>query len=208
MGKVQAIRKDEEYAKEPTHIGERAIDNLQFIRDTMERSTAFTAIPGYGGVLMGATAVGASIIAFRQVDFRDWLFVWLAEALLAFVIGLFAMWQKSKITNTRLTSAPARKFAFGFLPPMVCGVILTYAFFRLGTDKDFFVGIWLLLYGAAVACGGIFSVRIVPLIGWLFILLGAAAFFVPAMSADWLMAAGFGGLQIIFGLIIARKYGG
>ena len=208
MGKVQAIRKEEIETNEPPSLHGRAMDNLAFIRETMERSAVFTSIPGYGGMLMGATAIGASIIAYRQIDFANWLTVWVAEAVLAFVIGLFAMWQKSKIVKTPLTSAPARKFAFGFLPPIVCGVILTFALFRLGTDKDLIVGTWLLLYGAAVACGGMSSVRIVPVVGWLFMLLGAIAFFVPAMFSDWLMAIGFGGLQILFGLIIARKFGG
>jgi hypothetical protein len=208
MAKIQAIRKEESAANKPVNIGERAIDNLKFIRETMERSTHFTAVPGYGGVLMGATAIAAAFIAQAQIDFRAWLYTWLAEAALAFVIGLFAMWQKAKIARVSLMSAPARKFAFGFLPPLVCGVILTFMLIRFGTDKEMLVSVWLLLYGAAVASGGMFSVRVVPLAGWLFILLGAAAFFVPAMFSDWVMAAGFGFLHIIFGIIVARKYGG
>lgn len=208
MAKTQAIRKEEIEANEPPSLHGRAMDNLAFIRETMERSAVFTSVPGYGGALMGATAIGAAVIASRQVDFTEWLTVWLAEAVLAFFIGLLAMWQKSKIVKTPLTSAPARKFALGFAPPLVCGAILTLALYRLGTDKEFYVGTWLLLYGAGVACGGMSSVKIVPLVGWLFMLLGAVTFFIPATLTDWLMAIGFGGLHIVFGLIIARRYGG
>src|SRR5688572_17880373 len=99
MAKVQSIRKEQIDPKEPVNISDRAIDNLQFIRDTIERSTHFTAVPGYGGIFMGATAIAAAIVANFQPAIRDWLIVWLAEAFLAFAVGLFAMWQKSKITK-------------------------------------------------------------------------------------------------------------
>ena len=69
-------------------------------------------------------------------------------------------------------------------------------------------GCWLLLYGAAAATGGAFSVRIVPILGLCFMALGVVAFAVPAAWGHWFMAAGFGGLHIGFGLVIARKYGG
>lgn len=208
MAKIHPIRKENVEINEPVNLGDRAVDNLRFIRETMERSTHFTAVPGYGGILMGVTAIVAAYIASGQTDFRSWQTTWLIEAGLAFVIGLFAMWQKSKIAKTSLMSAPAKKFALGFAPPLICGAVLTFALFRLGTDRDIVIGTWLLLYGAAVVCGGMFSVRIVSVMGWIFMLLGAAAFFVPAMYSDWLMAAGFGVLHIVFGAIIARRYGG
>lgn len=208
MAKIEAIRKEHHQTNEPVNVGDKAIDNLRFIRETMERSTHFTAVPGYGGILMGVTAVAAAYIANVQADFRSWQTTWLIEAALAFVIGLFAMWQKSKISKTSLMSAPAKKFALGFVPPLICGVILTYALFRLGTDKDLVISVWLLLYGAAVVCGGMFSVKIVSIMGWIFMLMGALAVFVPAMYSDGLMAFSFGILHIIFGVIIARKYGG
>jgi len=208
MAKIEAIRKEHHQTNEPVNVGDKAIDNLRFIRETMERSTHFTAVPGYGGILMGVTAVAAAYIANVQADFRSWQTTWLIEAALAFVIGLFAMWQKSKISKTSLMSAPAKKFALGFFPPLICGVILTYALFRLGTDKDLVISVWLLLYGTAVVCGGMFSVKIVSIMGWIFILMGALAVFVPTMYSDGLMAFSFGILHIIFGVIIARKYGG
>src|SRR5688500_7783829 len=143
---------------EPPSLHGRAIDNLRFIRETMERSTAFTAVPGYGGALMGATAIAASVIAYGQSSVRNWLFVWLAEAGLAFTIGLFATWQKSKISQVPLNSAPARKFAISFLPPLICGIVLTLGFWRMGYF-ELMIPVWLLLYGAAVVCGGAFSVK-------------------------------------------------
>ena len=132
MGRTQAIRKDEPTASEPVNIGDRAIDNLKFIRETMERSTVFTSVPGYGGILMGATAVAAAYFAHSQIYIRDWLTVWLTEAVLAFFIGLLAMWQKTKLSKTSLFSTPARKLVMNSLPPMLCGVFITLGLWRFG----------------------------------------------------------------------------
>ena len=208
MAKVQAIRKDETQANQPINIGERAIDNLQFIRETMERSAVFTSVPGYGGMLMGATAVVAAYFANNQSPLsRDWLTVWLVEAVLAFAIGILAMWQKSKIANVSLVSAPAKKFAMSFLPPILCGVFITLGLWRFG-HFEAMIPVWILCYGAAVVGGGAFSVKIIPVMGWCFIALGAVAFFLPAGFGNLLMGLSFGVLHIVFGLIIARKFGG
>jgi hypothetical protein len=207
MAKTQTIFKQKTVTDELPSLSGRAIDNLQFIRETMERSTHFTAVPGYGGALMGVTAIAASIIASFQINYRLWLMTWLIEAVLAFAIGLLTMWQKSKTVNTPLTSAPARKFARGFVPPLVAGIILT-ALLYFNSLFQYLPCVWLTLYGTAVVTGGAYSVKAVPTMGWIFIALGLAAVFVPTIYGDWLMGLGFGVLHIVFGLIIARRFGG
>jgi hypothetical protein len=207
MSKPIAISRNENDAEDLPSLHGRAIDNLRFIRETMESSARFTAVPGYGGAFMGLTAIAAAFIANRQPSIRDWLTVWIIEAILAFAIGLFAMWQKSKIANTTFMSAPARKFAKSFLPPIVCAVAITLGLWRLG-HFEAMIPVWILLYGAAVVTGGSFSVKIVPVMGWCFIALGGAAFFLPADFGNWAMALGFGVLHVVFGLIIARRFGG
>ncbi len=208
MATIHKFKKqDEEIKDEPPSLHGRAMDNLEFIRDAMERSTEFTAVPGYGGVLMGVTAIGASIIASLQANWRFWLITWLVEACLAFAIGLLTMRQKSKAVETPLTSTPAKKFVYGFAPPLFAGIILT-AMLYFNSLFEYLPTTWLTLYGTAVVTGGAFSVRVVPFMGWLFILMGAIAVFVPINYGNWLMGIGFGGLHIIFGLIIARKFGG
>ncbi|MBX7061132.1 MAG: hypothetical protein K1X52_05685 [Pyrinomonadaceae bacterium] len=193
--------------REPERLSDRAIDNLRFIRETMERSTSFTAVPGYGGILMGATAVAAAYVANRQVYLVDALTVWFVEAVLAFAIGLLAMWQKSKIAGQSLFSTPARKFAFGSAPPFVAGIAIVLGLWKFGHYYEM-APVCMLTYGAAVACGGAFSVRVVPVMGWLFMALGAIAFLLPTNYANTMMAITFGGLHIVFGAIIARRYGG
>lgn len=206
MGNVSPLRKEEE-REQPVNIGDRAIDNVKYIRDMMERSASFTAVPGYGGMLMGTTAVVAAYIASQQIYLRNWLVVWLTEAVLAVSIGFLAMWQKSKIAGGSLNSAPARKFAFGFSAPLIAGVAITLGLWRY-EYYAIMPPVWMLCYGAAVVTGGAFSVRAVPVMGWIFIALGAATFALPAVYGNYMMAASFGVTHIVFGAIIARRYGG
>ncbi|MFM9904840.1 MAG: hypothetical protein ACKVQJ_09745 [Pyrinomonadaceae bacterium] len=207
MAKTNAMPKDDRDTGNAVNISDRAIDNLEFIRETMERSTSFTAVPGYGGILMGVTAVVAAYIAGMQVLLRDSLVTWLVEACLAFAIGLLAMWQKSKIGGQSLVSAPAKKFAMSFAPPLTVGFVITLGLL-LNQQYYIMAPVCMLCYGAAVVCGGAFSVRIVPVMGWCFMAIGAAAFALPSNYGNLMMAASFGLLHIVFGAIIARKYGG
>lgn len=191
----------------PRPLHDRALDNLQFIRSTMERAGSFTAVPGWGMVVVGGTALAATWLATRQAHDADWLAVWLGEAVLGVIVGGAAMVQKARAANDPLLSGPGRRFGLSFLPPIVVGALLTFALQRAGLFA-LMPGMWLLLYGTAVATAGAFSVRIVPLMGACFMVLGAAALFAPSRFWPGFMAAGFGGLNIAFGIIIARRHGG
>jgi hypothetical protein len=191
---------------QPVEIHERAIDNLRYIRRTIERAGSFTAVPGAGGVVMGSIALLAAWIAGPETGPR-WLAVWIAAAIAAVAVGAGAASLKSRRAGMPLFSGPGRKFLAGFAPAMVAGALLTAVLFRAG-ETALLPGVWMLLYGAGVVSGGFTSVRIVPLMGACFMAGGAAALFVPGANADVILAAAFGGLHIGFGFIIAVKYGG
>lgn len=173
----------------------------------MARAGTVTTVPGWGGVAMGVTALAASWIASRQASGAEWIAVWLAEAVLALGIGGAAMVRKADATRTPLFTRAGRLFVRAFVPPIVAGAILTGVFYQLGLVR-LLPGVWLLLYGTAVTTAGAHSIRVVPLLGVSFMLLGAVAFWAPAAWGNFLMAIGFGALQIGFGLLIARKHGG
>ena len=194
----------------PQTLSDHATENLRFIRATMEQAGSFTAVPGWGGVAMGITALGAAAIAQAQPTPQRWLAVWLAEAALAATIACVTIVRKSRRSGRPLSmtpGAPARRFALAYAPALAAGVVLTAVFARDGLDARL-PGCWLLLYGTAATAGGTFSVRIVPVMGLCFMALGAAAFALPAAWGGAMMAAGFGGLHILFGFLIARRYGG
>jgi hypothetical protein len=193
--------------EDPRAIHERAAENLVFIREALERAGSFTAVPGWGGVVMGLAGLAAAIVAPAQASPTAWLATWLAAAAVAAAVGLVGVLVKSRRFDVPFLSRPARQFALSFSPAILAGALLTAACYRAGAF-ELMPGLWLLLYGSAVVAGGTFSVRVVPLMGVLFLFLGSVALFSPPPVADICLGVGFGGLHIAFGLVIARNHGG
>jgi hypothetical protein len=185
----------------------RALEDLHFIRATMESAAAFTAVPGAGGVIIGATALVAAFVAARQSNPSAWLVTWVVEGILAFAIAGLAMIRKARRAQTLVLSRPGRKFALSLSPPLLAGALLTVGLYRAG-NVEALPGIWLLLYGAGVVTGGAFSVRIVPVMGLCFMVTGGMALFCPPAWGNILMAVGFDVLHIVFGAVIAWRHGG
>jgi len=207
MPVMEPIRLVSPAQEEPPALHERAMDNLRYIRETMERATAFTGISGWGEVAIGGSAFLASVLAAQQSSFRAWLAIWIAEGLISLLIAGWSMDRKARAVQMPMMSGPGRKAVFSLLPPILAGALVTVVLFRAGLTSAI-PGVWLLLYGTGVVTGGMFSVPVVPIMGFCFMGLGALALFAPSALADWFMAAGFGGLHVVFGVIIARKYGG
>ncbi len=190
----------------PAPLAEHASENLRYIRRAIERSASFTAVPGWGGAAMGLTALFAAPLAAAQPTSRGWLAVWLADAVAAFAIGALAMTRKAARAGQPLASQPARRFALALLPAFAAGAVLTAALVAAGRF-DLLPGVWLLLYGAGVTSGGAHSVPAIPALGVAFMGLGVAAFAFPGWH-DALLALGFGGLHLAFGIYIGRRHGG
>lgn len=196
----------------PRPIHDKALDNLEFIRSTMERAGSFTAVSGWGMVLIGLGALvlanhAGAVIQPSAAAQSHWLWTWLLAAALGVFIGVTSMILKARRAGEAMTQGPARKFGLSVLPPFVVGALLTYVLWH-AKQIHLLPAVWLLCYGAGVMTGGAFSLRVVPVMGLCFLVLGTIALFMPAAWSAWLLAAGFGGLHILFGLIIARRYGG
>ena len=193
--------------EQPPALHDRAMDNLRYIRETMERATPFTGISGRGEMAIGVTALIACVVAAQQPTFKLWLAVWMAEGFISLLIAGWSMDRKARKAQVPLVSGPGRKAVFSLAPPIIAGGLLTIVLVQVGLPSAI-PGMWLLLYGTGVITGGMFSVRAVPAMGLCFMVLGAIALFSPAAWTNWFMAAGFGGLHLLFGAIIERKYGG
>lgn len=192
---------------EPAPMHEHALSNLRYIREAMERASAFTSIPGWGGVAVGVTALVATVIAARTGSSREWVYVWLAEAVVATAIAGWTMFRKARRAGVAFTDRPVRRFFISYLAPIVAGAALTFVLAKAGMFGAL-PAAWLLLYGASFVSSGAFSIPTVPVMGVCFMLLGLAACFVPLAVGNLLLGAGFGGLHVVFGWIIARRYGG
>jgi hypothetical protein len=191
---------------EPAPIHEHALRNLRYIRETMERAGAFTSIPGWGGVVIGVTAVATAALAHGR-DHKSWLIVWLGEAVLAAIVGGAAMIVKARRAGVSFNDRPARRFFTTYFAPILAGAVLTLALVRAETFAAL-PATWLLLYGTSFISSGAYSIPVVPVMGVCFMLLGVVAALVSFDLANALLGAGFGGLHILFGAIIARRYGG
>lgn len=191
----------------PESIQAHALDHLRFIRETMERAGAFTAVSGSGQVIVGLVGLAAAFVAARQTSPEAALGVWLVAATAGAGIAATTMWRKAARAGVPLLSGPGRKFALGFLPALVSGALLTAALAGAGLF-GWLPAIWLLLFGTGVVAGGSASVRVVPVMGACLMALGACALASPSSWGPWFMAAGFGLVHIVFGVIIAARYGG
>lgn len=183
------------------------MDNLRFIRETMEGAACFTAVSGVGEIAVGVTALAAALVARQQTRQAAWLLTWLGEAVLAFLVTGCAIVWKAKKARVSLFTRPGKRFALALFPPLMAGALLTWVLYTAGAIAVL-PGLWLLLYGTGVVTGGALSVRIVPVMGMGFMLLGGIALLSPPGWGDGFLAAGFGGLNLVFGLSIARRHGG
>lgn len=195
-----------EASHKPVALHERAADNLRFIRETMERATSFTGISGRGFVAAGVTAVAAAWLASQQTSPEAWLLVWLAELAIAAAVTVRLTAGKAKSQGDSLWSLAGRKLIFAFSPPMAVGAILTASLYLNGR-LDLLPGVWLGLYGAGVMTGGAYSVRVIPFMGAAFIALSGVTL-LTALPGDLALGLGFGGLHVLYGLVIWRRHGG
>jgi hypothetical protein len=196
----------------PPALHLRALDHLRFIRETMEGAAYFTGVSGMGEMAVGVTALATAWIAARQPSATAWLLTWLVEAVIAVLITTGSIVWKARRTGAPLLAGTVRRFALALLAPLVAGALLTFVLYLQGSTAVL-PGLWLLLYGTGVVTGGAYAVRVVPVMGMAFMALGAVAlaavvFGLPPVWSDILMAAGFGGLHILFGAVIARRHGG
>lgn len=204
MAKILPMQKKD---SRPDALHDRAMDNLEFIRSTMEHSGAFTAVSGWAMVGIGLVAVLTAILASHQPTSDRWLFVWLIAGALSLVVQLWAILIKSRSSGVSFLSGTGRKFILAVSPTIFAGAVLTLVLYRSGA-VEMIPGMWLLLYGASVTAGGSFSIEIVPMMGLCFLLAGTIALVTPFSWNDWILGVGFGGFHIAFGIPIARGHGG
>src|SRR5262247_3289125 len=167
----------------PQPLHDRALDNLQFIRSTMERAASFTSVPGWGMVVLGVTALAASVYAgslpaapVYGASQSRWFWVWMFEALLGAGLGVAALLYKAMRAGDAIVNGPGRRFGLSVLPPFIVGALLTVVLWQ-AKQLPLLPAVWLLCYGTGVVTGGAFSMRIVPVMGICFMLLGALALF-------------------------------
>lgn len=188
-------------------VESHAEQQLRYIRDTMTRASTYTMVPGWGGVCMGVIALTASVVASQTRDERLWVGIWVGAAVLAVVVGSLMVARKATKAQTPIFTGTGLRFWMCLTTAVAVGFLLTVALYARGLF-DLMPGVWMLLFGMGITTGGVFSVRLVRVIGVGFLITGGIALFLPLSWGNALMAISFGGFEIVAGYIIARNYGG
>lgn len=184
-----------------------ALEQLHYIRSTLESSGTFTAVSGRGVIVMGLIALAAGGLSLWFNQGRHWLAIWLIAGVLGFLAGGWSLWRKARSDGVKLSCGVGRRFLFSLTPPLLAGGALSLALYQTDT-LALIPGSWLLLYGVAVTTAGAFSVRAVPGMGIAFMILGLVTLALPAAWHNLSLLLGFGGLHVVFGTIIVKNYGG
>jgi hypothetical protein len=191
----------------PTPIDSGAVENLRYIRSTIEAAHTFTTVPGKGCIAMGITALAAVAIESIPPLAVHWLAVWVGAAIVACGSALWFMEQKARAQGLSLRRAVAKRFFMTLAPAFIAGAILTTALAGQ-VDRELVTGMWLLLYGAGLAACGLFAIPAVFTAGLAFMALGTATLWLPPGSAHIVLALGFGGIHLALGTTIVRHHGG
>lgn len=195
----------EEFDKQTSSIHEQAEENLRYIRNTMESASTFTSISGIGLVFTGLVGLCAAWLELTSNQSPS-LTIWMAALVIAVAGSTALTMHKARQQDTTLWSASGRKLLYAFTPTMFVGGVVTY-FMSTSGLPELLPGLWLSLYGAAVMTAGAHSIAMIKLVGAAFILLGIAAFSLPAYSV-LVLALGFGGLHLSSGYLIWKYHGG
>ena len=193
--------------RDPTSLEGNAVVMLRYIRDTIEQAQGFTSVSGRGCIVMGSVALLATAAAGIPQLSPYWLTIWVASALFAVGLNLPLMAAKAKAQGSSLQRQVAKRFFLTLTPPILMGAILTLALAGR-SPQEIIVGIWLLSYGTALATSGTFSIVPVTLAGIVIMGLGTVTLFLPAGSALFMLALGFGLVHIVLGIVISRRFGG
>jgi hypothetical protein len=171
----------------------------------MESASRYTAVSGLGLVGVGVVGVVASWASWAAGAVAP-LEIWIPAAVVALVISGLGNASKAKLLGVPVWSGAFRKMAWGLVPALFAGAVLTFAL-TADSAYDLLPGAWLAIYGAGVTASGTFSVRAVRWMGLTLLGLGGVALMDPALGLG-VLALGFGGVHLAFGLYIAARYGG
>jgi len=190
----------------PISIETRALGTLAYIKKSIESSGSM-AVPGTAGIMMGCIGVSAAIAASTPRFAAHWLAVWMLAGATAFVVGGALMAREAAQSGHARYLGPVRRFLLCLCPALFAGAVLTGVLWREGL-LNLLPGTWLLLYGCAVLAASTVTVassmRLIGIMGTLFVALGCLAFALPAEAHTAILGVGFGALHIVFGVLVGR----
>jgi len=184
-------------------LDSHALGTLQYIRASID-AAGLLAVPGSAGIAMGAVGVLAALLVALKVVAVPWLEIWLIAGLVAVAAGTALMVYQVGSRGTALYRGPLRKFLMCLCPPLLVGAVLTWQLWLHG-QSTLIPGVWLLMYGCAVMAASTLTRRALAVMGALLAVLGVIALQVPVIDQNAVLGVGFGGLHLLFGILIGGK---
>jgi hypothetical protein len=179
-----------------------AAATLQYIRSTMDAAVSLS-IPGSAGIAMGTVGVVAAAMSSAPALHGYWLPIWLSAAVIAATLSGLRMARQSSLQGFTLFGAPVRKLLLCLFPGLFAGAVMTGVLWE-SANSHAIPGSWLLLYGCALVSASATTTRMIGILGGLFVVLGLVGFALPDQWQMAALGAGFGGLHLLFGVLIGR----
>ena len=133
--------------------------------------------------------------------------IWMLAGATAFLVGGALMAREAAQSGHARYLGPVRKFLLCLCPTLFAGAVLTAVLWHAGM-VSLLPGTWLLLYGCAVLSASTVTIpstmRLIGIMGALFVVLGSLAFALPAQTHTSILGIGFGALHIVFGILVGR----
>jgi hypothetical protein len=180
-----------------------ALGTLQYIRASID-AAGLLAVPGSAGIAMGAVGVLAAILVSLKSLAAHWLEIWLLAGLVASAFGTVLMAHQVISRGTALYRGPLRRFLMCLCPPLLVGAVLTWQLW-LHAQTTLIPGVWLLMYGCAVMAASTLTRRALAVMGGLLAVLGIIALQSPPSYQNTVLGIGFGGLHLLFGILIGGR---
>ncbi len=207
--------------------------DLQHIKNMMERSSRFISLSGLSGIAAGLCALIGAYFAndvinhsyqntLRKLDsdlydvtvngnlsvkefMGNSLFqIAIVTFIAAFSLSFLFTYLRSKKTNTKLWGTTSKRLFINVMVPLVAGGIYILKLIEAGTFGLIAPGC-LIFYGLALVNASKFTLGEVRYLGYLQILLGIInLWFIGYGLYFW--AAGFGILHIVYGVFMWNKY--
>lgn len=197
---------------------DEARENLRVIRQTMERSTQYSTLSGWSGILIGVVALIGVYLTDRQIGAAIAQghpvktvhpalgMIWLSALVLAVGIEFACNKRRAVRVGKRVASRLGAHIILAALPAFFgCGVLTV--FFYVHGLVSYIWGVWMLCYGLAICSVGLFSLRQVSYLGAAFVVAGALTLLFPVKLHLLMMALTFGGFHIVYGITMARRNG-
>jgi hypothetical protein len=180
-----------------------ALGTLQYIRASID-AAGLLAVPGSAGIAMGAVGVLTALLVSLKPLAAHWLQIWLIAGLVAIAFGTALMVHQVVTRGTALYRGPLRKFLMCLCPPLLVGGVLTWQLWLHG-QIALIPGVWLLMYGCAVMAASTLTRRALAVMGALLAVLGVIALQLPLSYQNAALGVGFGGLHLLFGILIGGR---